>query len=60
MTTTAIASRPQAHDSAAPTAPRLDLYAPIHKALRSFMSDTLVRVGRIDVADAEDMHSTLA
>jgi hemerythrin-like domain-containing protein len=45
---------------AASGAPRVDLYAPIHKALRSFMSDTLCRVGRIDVDDAEDMQQALA
>ena len=39
---------------------RLDLYLSIHKALRSFMSDTLVRVGRIDVADAADRDAALA
>ncbi len=44
--------------AAAPTAlakaPRLDLYATIHKALRAFMSHTLVRLGAMDVADAEE------
>jgi hypothetical protein len=39
---------------------RMDLYLSIHKALRSFMSDTLVRVGRIDVADAADRDAALA
>jgi hypothetical protein len=46
--------------AAANGAPRLDLYTPIHKALRSFMSDTLLRVGRIDVTDAGDLQHTLA
>jgi hypothetical protein len=41
-------------------APRLDLYAPIHKALRSMMSDTLGRIGRIDATDAEDLAQGLA
>lgn len=40
-------------------APRLDLYAPIHKAMRMFMSETLVRVGRIDVADVADRDEAL-
>lgn len=40
-------------------APRVDLYAGIHKALRHFMTDTLHRVGRLDVADADDMARTL-
>jgi hypothetical protein len=35
-------------------APRPDLYGPIHKALRAFMSHTLVRLGAMDVADAEE------
>jgi hypothetical protein len=40
-------------------APRLDLYATIHKALRHFMSDTLFQLGRLDVLDAQDMAATL-
>ncbi len=59
MSTLLTAPSTQHQSAAAHCTPRMDLYAPIHKALRSFMSDTLVRVGRIDVADAEDMHSTL-
>jgi hypothetical protein len=38
---------------------RIDLYTPIHKAYRAFMSDTLVRVGRIDVDDPADFEATL-
>jgi hypothetical protein len=41
------------------SAPRADLYAPIHKALRHFMTDTLHRVGRLDVTDAQDMERVL-
>ena len=53
-------SQPLQTTRPAPTgAPRVDLYAPIHKALRSFMSDTLGRVGRMDVADADDLQDTL-
>lgn len=37
--------------AAAPAAPRLDLYSGIHKALRAFMSDTLLGLGRMDVED---------
>lgn len=55
MTTATLAARP----SAAVAAPRLDLYASIHKALRHFMSDTLAAVGRLDVFDAGDMTATL-
>ena len=32
-------------------APRLDIYAFIHKALRAFMADTLMGLGRADVGD---------
>jgi hypothetical protein len=59
MTPTLIASKSPAQ-TATGSAPRVDLYAPIHKALRSFMSDTLLRVGRIDVADIDEMQCTLA
>lgn len=41
-------------------APRTDLYAPIHKALRHALSATLVLVGRLDVDDAEETADTLA
>lgn len=41
--------------AAAATGPRLDLYAPIHKAIRLFMGDTLVRVGCMDAADREEV-----
>lgn len=40
-------------------APRLDLYAPIHKALRAWMFDTLVAVGRIDGHDEPALLATL-
>jgi hemerythrin-like domain-containing protein len=60
MTTAAIAARPHTRDTTARTAPRVDLYAPIHKALRSFMCDTLCRVGRIDTTDADDLRQALA
>ncbi len=42
------------------TAPRLDLYSTIHKALRAFMGDTLTRVGSVDTADEADLRDTLA
>lgn len=45
--------------SGAAAAPRFDMYISIHKALRSFMCDTLVRAGRIDVNDPADMDATL-
>ncbi len=59
MNTAAIAPRPQAQHTAH-AAPRVDLYAPIHKALRNFMCDTLCRVGRIDLDDADELQQTLA
>ena len=37
----------------------MDLYVSIHKALRHFMTDTLTRVGRIDVADRADRDEAL-
>ena len=38
---------------------RPDLYAPIHKALRALMFDTLARIGRIDLDDAAERDATL-
>ena len=38
---------------------RFDLYASIHKALRSFMADTLLAVGRMDVDDDAERDATL-
>ena len=36
---------------AQPAAARMDMYATIHKALRAFMADTLLGLGRMDVED---------
>lgn len=41
-------------------APRLDIYAPIHRAWRALMADTLMRAGRLDVDDAVACADTLA
>ncbi|MBK0391687.1 hemerythrin domain-containing protein [Ramlibacter algicola] len=38
---------------AAAAQPRFDLYASIHKALRAFMTDTLLALGRVDTGDDE-------
>jgi len=38
---------------------RMDLYVSIHKALRNFMTDTLTRIGRLDVADRADRDAAL-
>jgi hypothetical protein len=60
MTTpTATATRTAAPAETA-TGARFDMYAGIHKALRHFMTDTLHRIGRIDVFDAADMAHSLA
>lgn len=59
MTTTTATAPHAIAPATAPSTPRVDLYAPIHKALRHFMTDTLHRVGRVDVNDAEDMARTL-
>jgi hypothetical protein len=42
-----------------PSAPRFDIYAGIHKALRTLMADTLVRLGRCDLDHADDLRDTL-
>lgn len=49
-----------AHHTATAAAPRYDIYQPIHKGLRDFMGDTLSRLGRIDVADTEDLAAVLS
>ena len=59
MNTTFAPTAQAAVSSTTPSAPRFDMYAGIHKALRSFMSETLVRIGRADVADADDLHTAL-
>ena len=49
---------PAASDATAP-AGRRDFYAPIHKALRLFMTRTLSAVGSTDPADAQQVRATL-
>ncbi|HEV8693154.1 MAG TPA: hemerythrin domain-containing protein [Lysobacter sp.] len=44
--------------AAVQAAPRLDLYAGIHKALRALMADTLLAVGRMDSDDAWELAQT--
>jgi hypothetical protein len=58
MSAIAPATHPTADKTTA--APRVDLYGAIHKALRLFMTDTLVRVGRLDTDDADALQHTLA
>ena len=55
---TAIQPAPQGQPAAA--AERFNMYLEIHKALRGFMTDTLARVGRLDVHDGDEMGATLA
>jgi hypothetical protein len=43
-----------------PALPRVDLYGPIHKALRLMMTDTLQRLGRLDAEDAAETAASLA
>jgi len=38
---------------------RLDIYAPIHRALRLFMCATLARVGSLDVSDGREVSAVL-
>lgn len=45
--------------AATAAAPRLDMYGPIHKALRHFMSDTLVRLGNADLGDDTERERVL-
>lgn len=44
---------------AAAPLPRADLYTTIHKALRHFMADTLIRIGSMDTGDAEEVDDAL-
>ena len=44
--------------TAAQDAPRFDMYAGIHKAMRAFMADTLLAVGRMDADDALELAQT--
>ncbi len=39
---------------------RFNLYAGIHKALRAFMADTLLTVGRTDPTDGAELARTVA
>lgn len=50
-----IDSKELAQVAAAAEAPRVDMYAGIHKALRALMADTLLAVGRMDVDDTLEL-----
>ena len=61
MNTTLASTRAQPQMPTPNAAPeRFNSYTGIHKALRHFMTDTLCRVGRLDVDDAGEMSATLA
>lgn len=49
---TARTTPPAATAMAVDTSARYNIYLIIHKALRGFMTDSLLRLGRVDVADA--------
>lgn len=40
--------------------PRVDFYAPVHEAYRAFMSDTLVRLGGVDLDDGAEAAPAVA
>lgn len=44
---------------AAAQAPRIDMYAGIHKAMRAQMADMLVAVGRMDADDPTELQATM-
>jgi hypothetical protein len=59
--TQSAATRPDEHDVRQPQmSGRYDIYRPIHKGLRAFMSETLSSVGRLDADDAAEVEQTLA
>ena len=41
-----------------PVSPRFDIYSTVHKGLRAFMADTLLKVGRSDPQDAVECRET--
>lgn len=45
---------------ASPGTPRYDIYNGIHKALRAFMSDTLIAVTRVDCSDFQEVAQVAA
>jgi len=51
---------PQADAIAAGEPPRMDFYAPIHKALRLFMFETLTALGRADAGDLDELAGAVA
>lgn len=55
---TAAANAASMSNTAAQAAPRVDLYAGIHKALRALLADTLVAVGRMDAQDGLELART--
>lgn len=60
MTTVLTPSPAPAAARSAVAAERYNIYAGVHRALRLLMSDTLTRVGRLDVDDAAERTEVLA
>jgi hypothetical protein len=58
-TTTLAATAPAQATTAAPKAPRFDMYAGIHKALRQCMAHTVHQLGAADVDDAAELAAAL-
>jgi hypothetical protein len=50
----------QPQDTTSTPAGRYNIYRVVHKALRAFMADTLVAVGKMDTTDASEVERTLA
>ncbi len=46
---------PTYYETPTPSSTRVDLYRPIHKALRACLCDTLVKVGSMDSADIQEV-----
>jgi hypothetical protein len=63
MTTASLSASPAVATVTAATAvaahPRFDMYTGIHKALRAFMADTLLRLGTLDHADDDERQQVL-
>jgi len=49
-----------AHPGPAESAERYDPYLPIHKAIRAMAADTLLRLGRLDPDDEQEMRGVIA
>jgi hypothetical protein len=57
---TQVAAKPRTGERAAGEHGRFDLYAGVHKGVRSLLADTLLAVGRMDLHDPAEFATTLA